>query len=171
MDAFFKQLAHVQVDMSGDISMSEYNQLQPLMQKSSGGVDKAAIAASQALQLYNMARTRQLSVQISMLGIGSSPQRYATLQYALNDRFGFPGIDYTSMLRDNLTPGDVVVATILAADIKSTPQAIVEEVVKTKKSPIDIADEKGMHAWPLEIFIGLVYLDYTDDPKKEMQGT
>ena len=25
-----------------------------------------------------------------------------------------------------------------------------------------------MHAWPLEIFTGLVYLDYTDDPAKEM---
>ncbi len=74
------------------------------------------------------------------------------------------GIDYQTMLRDNLTPGDVAVATILAADIKSTPQVIVEEMVQTKKSAVDVADEHGMHAWPLEILTGLVYLDYTDDP-------
>jgi hypothetical protein len=40
-----------------------------------------------------------------------------------------------------------------------------------KKSPVDLADEHGMHAWPLEIFTGLVYLDYTDDPTKEMATT
>ena len=26
-----------------------------------------------------------------------------------------------------------------------------------------------MHAWPLEIFLGLVYLDYTDNPDKELR--
>ena len=72
------------------------------------------------------------------------------------------------MLHDTITPGDVVVATILAADIKSTPEDIVDQMVSEKKSPVDLADEHGMHAWPLEIFTGLVYLDYTDDPAKEM---
>jgi predicted Zn-dependent protease len=170
MDGFFKQLAHVQVDMNGDISQSDYNQLQGTMQKTMTQLNAAANAASQSAQLYNMARTRQLSARITLLGLGTSPQRYASLQYALKDRFGMAGIDYTSMLRDNLTPGDVVVATILAADIKSTPEEIAREAVHTKRSPVDLADDHGMHAWPLEIFTGLVYLDYTDDPVREMQG-
>ena len=74
-----------------------------------------------------MARTRQLSSRIALLGLGTSPQRYSSLQYALQQRFGSDGMDYRTMLRDGLTPGDVTVATIVAADIKSTPEAIVAE--------------------------------------------
>jgi Zn-dependent protease with chaperone function len=170
VDAFFKELAHAPIDYKGDISNSEYDALVPLMQRAMTGLNQAASAASQADQVFNMARTRQLSARITLLGLGTSPQRYATLQYALDQRFKSPGIGYRDMLRDNLTPGDVVVATILAADIKSTPQEIVDEMMRTHKSPVDLADEHGMHAWPLEIFTGLVYLDYTDDPVKEMQS-
>jgi len=34
---------------------------------------------------------------------------------------------------------------------------------------VDVANAHGMHAWPLEILTGLVYLDYTDDPAKELR--
>ena len=34
---------------------------------------------------------------------------------------------------------------------------------------VDVANAHGMHAWPLEIFTGLVYLDFTDDPAKELR--
>lgn len=169
VDAFFKELARAPVNYQGDISKTEYDNLAPMMENASSSLNNAATAASQATQLYNMARTRQLSARITLLGLGTSPQRYATLQYVLNQRFKSNGIDYSQMLRDNITPGDVAVATIVAADIKSTPQEIVDEMVRTKKSPVDLADSHGMHAWPLEIFTGLVYLDYTDDPVKEMQ--
>lgn len=170
VDAFFKELAHAPVDYKGDISNTEYNALVPMMQKAMTELDQAASAASQASQVYDMARSRQLSARITLLGLGTSPQRYATLQYALDKRFKMNGIDYRDMLRQNVTPGDVVVATILAADIKSTPQEIIDEMVRTKRSPVDLADQHGMHAWPLEIFTGLVYLDYTDDPVKEMHA-
>ncbi|HET9028907.1 MAG TPA: hypothetical protein VFN49_01910, partial [Candidatus Aquilonibacter sp.] len=170
VDAFFKELAHAPIDYKGDISTSTYNDLAPMMQKAETELNNAASAASQASQVYNMARTRQLSARITLLGLGTSAQRYHTLQYALNERFRTTGIDYEDMLKYNVTPGDVVVATILAADIKSTPQEIIDEMVRTKKSPVDLANEHGMHAWPLEIFTGLVYLDYTDDPVKEMQS-
>lgn len=169
LDAFFKQLNRAPLNFQhNDITEDAYNELLPVMQKATNGFNEAATEASQSAQLYNMARTRQISARITMLGLGTSPQRYATLQYSLNHRYGMEGIDYQTMLRDNLTPGDVAVATILAADIKSTPGLIVQEMVKTKKSAVDVADEHGMHAWPLEILTGLVYLDYTDDPHKEM---
>lgn len=169
VDAFFKELAHPNVDFRGDITQDEYNHLLPQMKQTVEALNNAANAASQANQLYNMARARQLSARITLLGLGTSPERYATLQYDLNLRFKSPGIDYLTMLRDNLTPGDVAIATIVAADIKTTPDEIIGEMVRTKKSAVDIADGHGMHAWPLEIFAGLVYLDYTDDPVKEMQ--
>lgn len=168
LDEFFRALDHSQVGYGGDLAAEDFNGMQPRMSKVLQEFNDAAIAASQAAQLYNMARARQLSVRISLLGLGSSPQRYATLQYALQQRFNSPGIDYHTMVHDGLTPGDVTAATILAADIQSTPQAVIDESLRTKTPIVDLANEHGMHAWPLEIFMGLVYLDYTDDPVKEL---
>jgi predicted Zn-dependent protease len=169
VDALFREIIRSPANFRGEPTDTEYNQvLVPMMQKTMTELDAAATQASEAAQLYNMARTRQLSSRITLLGLGSSPDRYATLQYALQQRFGFDGIPYQQMLHDNVTPGDVVVSTILAADIRSTPDEIVQQMVSEKKSPVDLADEHGMHAWPLEIFTGLMYLDYTDDPAKEL---
>jgi predicted Zn-dependent protease len=169
LDEFLKQLDEVRMGYNGDIGQSSYADIEPLMKKTVAEFDAAAGEASQSTQLYNMARTRQLSSRIALLGLGSSPQRYSSLQYALQQRFGSDGLDYRTMLRDGLTPGDVTVATIVAADIKSTPEAIVAEARSSKESVEDVANAHGMHAWPLEIFTGLVYLDFTDDPFKELR--
>ena len=169
LDDFLKQLDHLQMSFNGDITESGYATLAPIMQKVMTGLDAGATAASQGAQLYNMARTRQLSARITLLGLGTSPQRYSTLQSALSDRFGSTGLGYRAMLHDGLTPGDVTVATILAADIKSTPEAIVAEAKSSKQTIVDVANAHGMHAWPLEILTGLVYLDFTDDPVKELR--
>ncbi len=133
-------------------------------------LNRAAIASAQAAQLFNMARSRQLSIRITMLGLGNSPQRYETLQYALQQRFSSTGISYSSMVKQGLTPGDVTTATIVAADVKSTPQTIIDEAKANGRTMIDEANSRGMHAWPLEIFLGLTYLDYTDNPTTEMHA-
>jgi hypothetical protein len=75
------------------------------------------------------------------------------------------------MLHRNLTPGDVAEATIVAADTKTTPEAIVREAERTHRSIVDVANARGMESLSLEIFMGLVYLDYTDDPLKESRLT
>jgi predicted Zn-dependent protease len=169
LDDFLKQLDQVRMGYNGDIGQASYAGIEPLMKKNVAEFDAAASEASQASQLYNMARTRQLSTRIALLGLGTSPQRYSSLQYALQQRFGSTGLDYRTMLRDGLTPGDVTVATIVAADIKSTPEAIVAEARSSNETVVDVANAHGMHAWPLEIFTGLVYLDFTDDPFKELR--
>jgi beta-barrel assembly-enhancing protease len=168
IDDFFRELNRAPVGFRGDITDSEYKTLQPMMEKCMTGLDNAATQASQAQQLYNMARTRQISARITLLGVGSSPERYDTLLYALKQRFDIDSIPYEEMVHSGITAGDVTVATVLAADIKTDPEEIVDQIRTEKKSPVDLADEHGMHAWPLEIFTGLVYLDYTDDPAKEM---
>jgi predicted Zn-dependent protease len=168
----------------GDISMPDYNALVPEMTKVMQEFNTAAVSASQAAQLYNMASARQYSVRISLLGVGDSPQRYATLQHALDVRFGSNGIPYRTMLRDGASPGEVVAATILSADCNqptaatvlscdsdpTTPQSIIETAKRRKMPVIDLANSYGMHAWPMEIFMRLTYLDYTDDPAKEISN-
>ncbi|MDP9016788.1 MAG: M48 family metalloprotease [Candidatus Eremiobacteraeota bacterium] len=168
LDAFLKELQHRRPNRDfGDITSYDYDALVPLMQKASTSLNNAAVAASQAAQLYNMARSRQLESRITMLGLGTSPQRYATLQNALQQRVQNTGIDYISMLHQGLTPGEVVSASIIAADTNSTPAAILAESASTHRSLVDVANNRGMHAQALEIFLGLVYSDYTDDPTRE----
>jgi len=168
VDEFLKDLDHASIGYSGDISAGDYAALTPLMRKCVDELNAAATAASEGSQLFNLARSRQLSVRITLLGLGTSPQTYSTLQYALQQRFGSSGVDYRTMLRDALTPGDVTAATIVAADIKSTPESVIAEAKSSNETIVDVANAHKMHAWPLEIFMGLVYLDYTDDPVKEL---
>lgn len=167
LDAFLKRLGQMQLNAFGDINQYDYEALLPYMQKATASLGAAAVSASQAAQLYNLARSRQLSTRITLLGVGTSPQRYETLQKALNVRFNNDDIDYIGMLHDNVTPGDLAAAAIIAADFKATPQAIIHEAHATNRSVIDVANARGMHALALEIFMGLVWLDYTDDPYKE----
>lgn len=169
LDEFLKELDHSSIGFGGDISPGDYATLTPLMKKCVDNFDSAATAASQSAQLFNLARSRQLSTRITLLGLGTSPQLYSTLQYALQQRFGSTGVDYRTMLHDGLTPGDVTAATIVAADIKSTPESVIAEAKSAGETIVDVANAHKMHAWPLEIFMGLVYLDYTDDPTKELR--
>ncbi|MGZ3496996.1 MAG: M48 family metalloprotease [Vulcanimicrobiaceae bacterium] len=170
VDAFLKRLQQVQLNYFGDVSQQDYDSLVPLMQKATTSLNDAATSASQAYQLFNMAKSSQLEARITLLGVGTSEPRFATLQKALDVRFqrdGATAMDYATMLHDNLTPGEVAAATIIAADTRTTPKAIVREAQDSHRSIVDVANVRGMHALSLEIFLGLVYLDYTDDPAVE----
>jgi hypothetical protein len=167
LDAFVKLLQHARLDGSGDISTFDYKQIEPAMTKTVDSLNKAAVGAAQASQLFNMARARQLETQIDMLGLEESPDRYATLQHALDLRFHTAGPSYDALEQQDLTPGDVAAAVIVGADTNAAPQAILAESKATGKSIIDLANSRGMYAQSLEIFLGLLWLDYTDDPAKE----
>jgi hypothetical protein len=170
LNDFINRLTRSQLDFQGDISQSDYNELTPLMQKSAEGLNKAAIAGSQAEQLFNLARSRQLQSRITMTGVGYPEDRFATLQTALQQRVKNDGVDFTTMQHDDLTPGEVAAASIVAADTNTTTDAVIQEATTTNRRIVDVANARGMSSTSLEIFLGLVYLDYTDDPGKEARG-
>lgn len=170
LDEFFRQFVGIRLNFNGDINKQDYDSLLPYLKKSLASVNAAAIAASKADQLFDMARSRQLSARITMLGIGSSPQRYASLRYALQQRFGNTGISYSDMIKDHLTPGQVTTASILAADKGEAIRDVIADAKAKGLSLVDEANAQDMHAWPLEIFMGLTYLDYTDNPQREISG-
>jgi predicted Zn-dependent protease len=170
LNDFVQRLSRSNFDYQGDISASDYSTLQPMVQKAGDGLSRAAIAGSQAEQLMNLARSRQLQTRITMLGVGYPQDRYGTLQYALQQRVKNNGVDYTTMEHDGLAPGEVAAASIVAADTNTTPDAIIQEAKTTNRRIVDVANARGMRSESLEIFLGLVYLDYTDDPVKEAAG-
>ena len=167
LDAFIKRLQQVNLNYFNDISQIDYEGLVPSMQKAQQSLGQAAVSASQAAQLYDMARARELSDRISLLGLGNSAQRYSTLQKAIDTRWNVDDLSYIDMLHDNVTPGELTAASIVAADLKTTPQAIIRESHESHKSIVDVANAHGMSALSLEVFLGLIYLDYTDDPASE----
>lgn len=168
LDAFVKRLQQMSLNYFNDYSQMDYEALLPSMQKAQASLAQAATSASQAAQLYNMARSRQLSAEITMLGLGTSAPRYDSLQRAINVRWtDVDDLSYIDMLHDNVTPGELTAASIVAADLRTTPQSIIRESHETHRSIVDLANEKGMHAQALEIFLGLIFLDYTDSPQDE----
>ena len=170
LNIFVNELRHVSLDGTGDVAMADYHRIEPMVTKAVDSLNKAAVGATQASQLYNMARARQLETRIDMLGLQESPDRYATFQHALDVRFHTKGLDYDQLAREDLTPGDVAAAVIVGADTNAAPQAVLAEAKADGKTIVDLANSRGMYAQALEIFLGLVYLDYTDDPDKEARG-
>jgi predicted Zn-dependent protease len=170
LDLFVNELRHINIDGSGDIVLADYHRIEPYMTKAVDSLNKAAVGATQASQLYNMARSRQLVTRIDMLALQESPDRYATFQKALDVRFHSKGVDFDQLARQDLTPGEVAAATIVGADTNAAPQAVLAEAKASGKSIVDLANARGMFSQSLEIFLGLVYLDYTDDPDKEARG-
>jgi len=170
LDLFVTDLRRVNFDGTGDIALSDYKRIEPLMTKAVDSLNRAAVGATQASQLFNMARSRQLETRIDMLGLQESPDRYATFQHALDVRFHTKGLDYEDLARQDLTPGQVATAVIVGADTNAAAPAILAEAKSTGKSVVDLANARGMYAQSLEIFLGLLYLDYVDDPDKEARG-
>ncbi len=169
LDRFLHALPR-SLNFQGDMTPNDYNAIVPLMQRASDSLNRAAVASSQGAQLYNMARARAIESRIDLLGLGMSPDRYATLTKLLDLRFHAPVADYDQMIRAGFAPGDVSAAAVVAADTNTTPDAVLDEAKATKKSIVDIANARGMSAQSLEIFLGLIWLAYTDDPIKEARS-
>jgi predicted Zn-dependent protease len=150
-----------------DIRESDFKELTPAMNDAVTAMSNAAVAASQSEQLVDMARAQQVQTRITMLGLGFPSERYETLRRALAIRFPDQELTYDQMVQNDLTPGECAAATIVAAGTDATPLTIVKEAKAENRSIVEVANARGMRAKSLEIFLGLTYLDYVDDPVKE----
>jgi predicted Zn-dependent protease len=154
---------------SNDISQKDFSTLFSTILEARITLEKAAACGTQAWQLYNLARSRQIQTRVTMLGLAFPKERYTTLQYALQQRVKNSGLDYETMIHENLTPGEVAAAAVIAADTNTTPTRVVQEARATNRHIIDVASVHSMSAYSLEIFLDLLYLDYTDDPNEGAQ--
>jgi len=167
---FFNYLSRMHGDGIGDVSEFDFKAMTPTMNDAVAAMSNAAVAASESEQLVDMARAMQLQTRITMLGLGFPSERYETLSRALAIRFPDLELTYDQMVQNDLTPGECAAATIVAAGTDTTPLSIVKEAKAENRSIIEVANARGMRAKSLEIFLGLTYLDYVDDPVKEAGG-
>ncbi len=106
-------------------------------------LDAAFARAQAAADAYNQARALVLETKLTLLGVDATPASAAAFRHALALRCGIEPPALHSG-QQSLTAGALAAATIVAAD---------------KRSPDPLT---------LEIFLGLIYLDYTDTlPKAE----
>jgi hypothetical protein len=170
LDKFVRALTRVQF-AGGDIPADDFHRtIEPAMTAANASLTRAAAVAAQAKQRYMMARSRELVAQIDLLGLASSPDRYTTLKRALDVRFGSTSATYDELLRDDRSPGEVAAAAVVGADTNAAPAVIEADAAAALHSIVDVANTRGMSAEALEIMLGLIYLDYTDDPDKEARG-
>ena len=153
-----------------DLSAASYAQIEPSMTIAVDALNRAAVGAAQASQLYDMARSRQLQTRIDLLGVGESPDRFATFGRALDLRFHPGPIDYAALRSQGWSPGEIAAAVIAGADTNAAAPALLAQARASGTSLVDLANGRGMSALSLEIFLGLIYLDYTDDPAREAHG-
>jgi predicted Zn-dependent protease len=169
LDNFVRALSRAQFG-GGDIPIDDFKRIEPVMTTATDSLNRAAAAATQANDTYLFARSRQLMAMIDMLGLASSPDRYKTLQKALDVRFATPTPSYDELLHQNLSPAEVAAATIAAADTNVAPTVVEADAATSHRSIVDVSATRGVNAEALEIMLGLVFLDYTDDPDKEARG-
>jgi hypothetical protein len=109
-------------------------------------------------------------VRIDLLGLAASPDRYASLQKAIDVRVPDGAPDYDTLVHENLSPGEVVSAAFVAGDSNATAATVVASAQSEHEPVLDVGVERKASPLALEIMLGLVYLDYTDDPESEAQG-
>ena len=142
------------------------------MTRAVDSLNRAAVAASQAGQLYDLARAEQLEARIDLLGLAATPERYAMLQRAIDVRFHNATIGERAMLDGRLrrarsSPRRSSPPTPVPRPRRSWPSAR-----NSGRSIVQLANDRGMAAFALEVFMGLILFDYTDDPaKKPVCGT
>jgi predicted Zn-dependent protease len=170
LDKFVRALSRAEFS-GGDIPLHDYKaQIEPAMTAAVASLNKAAAAATLANGRYQMARSSNLVAQIDTLGVAASPDRYSTLKKAIDTRFANDAPSYDDLLRKNLSPGEVTAAAIVAADTNVAPDVIEADAATSQRSIVAVAEARGMNVQALEIMLGLIYLDYTDDPDKEARG-
>lgn len=162
LDAYFRQLSRTPVDFGGDISPNSAQQLKPLATAAEQALDTAANAASQAQGLYYSAQARQIQARITLLGVGYPAGRYDSLAQSIHVRLGIDPPTYAQTLTLGMSPGDVAVASWLAAEEKVPVSTVINEQRTNGKPLIDMALDKHLSQESLEVVLGLWWEGYAE---------
>jgi len=162
LDAYFRQLSRTPVDFGGDVSPIGAQQLKPLATAAEQALDTAANAASQAQGLYFSAQARQIQARITLLGVSYPQGRYDSLAQSIHTRLGIDPPTYSQVLTLGMSPGDVAVASWLAAEEKVPVSTVINEQRVNGKPFVDMALDKHLSQESLEIVLGLWWEGYTE---------
>jgi predicted Zn-dependent protease len=164
LDAYFKKLSKAQMDFGGDLSPNTAAELKPLAATAIAQLDAAADASEKAHALYFASQSRQEQAQITLLGVTYPEMRYDSLAKAIHARLGIDAPGYNEALQLGMSPGDVAVASWLAAEERVPVTNVINEQRHANKPYIDLALSKQFAPESLEVTLGLWYEGYAEKP-------
>ena len=164
LDAYFHALSRAALDFGGDLSPNTAAQLKPLAAAAIAQLDMAADAMEKAHALYFAAQSRQVHAQITMLGLNYPQARYASLAKAIHARLGIDAPTYAEAHDLGMSPGDVAVASWLAAEERVPVTTVINEQRQANKPYLDLALSKKYAPESLEVTLGLWFEGYAEKP-------
>ena len=164
LDNYFHKLSRVSLDFGGDISPNSAAELKPLAAAAIAQLDIAADAAGKAHALYFAAQARQVQARITLLGVNYPEARYDSLAKSIHARIGVDAPAFTEAQQLGMSPGDVAVASWLAAEERVPVTNVINEQRQANKPFIDLALSKGFAPESLEVTLGLWFEGYAEKP-------
>jgi Zn-dependent protease with chaperone function len=144
----------------------------PILVQLAGAAASARVIAERASDEMYAAQTAQLSTQLTMLDLFSSPERFDAYRSAVAYRF--PGVSlpaYSDALSSGLSPGDLGCAAWLAFETQSSASAVMIGLRTSGETCESAALDKHLLAESMEIAEGLLYEDYVEVPLTKPVGT
>jgi Zn-dependent protease with chaperone function len=130
-----------------------------------GAWDAALAKAQQASAEMYAAQALDLSAEITLLDVESSPERYADFAKALEVRFpGEHAPSYDQAIRLGIAPGELTCAAWYAFDTREPLDGVLQNLKAENMSCESAAQQRHLLSESMEIALGLIYEDYTDTP-------
>ncbi len=164
LDAYFRALSRATTDFGGDLSPNAAAQLKPMAVAVLTQLDAAADASQKAHALYFAAQSRQVQSRLTLLGTGYPEARYDFFAKAIHARLGIDAPSYDESLQLHMSPGDVAVASWLAAEERVPVTNVINEQRQSNKPFIDLALSKQFAPESLEVTLGLWFEGYAEKP-------
>ncbi|MDQ6781683.1 MAG: M48 family metalloprotease [Candidatus Eremiobacteraeota bacterium] len=152
---------------SGDITSKDMPKVQAAMDHAVSAWEAASTAAADAANLVYAAQTTTLSVQVTLLDLYSSRERYAAFQRALAYRF--PGVqtpDYAAVLRSGVAPGELSCNAWLSYETKTPVSQWLQTERRSGLPCTQQALDRHLLGESMEIAEGLIYQNYIQEPAK-----
>jgi Zn-dependent protease with chaperone function len=144
----------------------------PVLVQLASAAASARVVAEHASDEMYAAQTAQLSSQLTMLDLFSSPERFDAYRSAVAYRF--PGISlpaYSDAIASGLSPGDLGCAAWLAFETQSSTAAVMDGLRTSGETCEAAALDKHLLAESMEIAEGLLYENYIEVPLTKPVGT
>jgi predicted Zn-dependent protease len=142
-----------------------------LMQLAAAAASAHATASRASDEMY-AAQTAQLSEQLTMLDLYSSPERFDAYRAAVTYRF--PGVvlpAYSAAVASGISPGDLGCASWYSFETRTPINASIDALRASGTSCARLALDHHLLAESMEIAEGLLYEDYIETPLTKPVGT
>lgn len=144
----------------------------PIILQLAAAAAAAHVSASHASDEMYAAQTAQLSAQLTMLDLFSSPERYAAYRAAVMYRL--PGIElpaYSAAVASGVSPGDLGCAAWYSFETQSPIDSTIGAMRSAGASCGALALDHHLLAESMEIAEGLLYENYVETPLTKPVGT